>query len=150
MFSTFTQVPPIPPIPPVPPIPPIPPIPPVPPVPDIQFPPMPPDVFIPHEAVVLVQSFFFTVAVIILGYPIIRALTRRFLDRPATTPQISSDVTTRLDRIEQAVDAIAIEVERVSEAQRFQTKLMTEARALPGGGSADAGAAGARKDSSRS
>ena len=32
----------------------------------------------------------------------------------------------RLERIEQAVDSIAIEVERVSENQRFMTRLMTE------------------------
>jgi hypothetical protein len=33
----------------------------------------------------------------------------------------------RLARIEQAVDAIAIEVERISEAQRFTTRLLAEA-----------------------
>ncbi|MBW8770891.1 MAG: hypothetical protein JF589_14135 [Gemmatimonadetes bacterium] len=32
----------------------------------------------------------------------------------------------RLARIEQAVDAIAIEVERIAESQRFLTKLQTE------------------------
>jgi hypothetical protein len=32
----------------------------------------------------------------------------------------------RLERIEQAVDAIAIEVERVSEGQRFVTRLLSE------------------------
>ena len=32
----------------------------------------------------------------------------------------------RLARIEQAVDAIAVEVERISEAQRFTTKLLAE------------------------
>ena len=39
----------------------------------------------------------------------------------------------RLLRIEQAVDAIAVEVERISEGQRFLTKLQTERadRALP-------------------
>ena len=42
----------------------------------------------------------------------------------------------RLDRIEQAVDAIAIEVERMSESQRFTTRLLSERlptpEALPG------------------
>ena len=97
------------------------------------FPPFPPGM-IPPEAVEIVQSFFLTVAIIALGLPIIRAITRRFVDRPPATPAISGDVTTRLERIEQAVDAIAIEVERISEAQRFQTKLLSETRALPGGG----------------
>ena len=32
----------------------------------------------------------------------------------------------RLARIEQAVDAIAIEVERIAESQRFLTRLQTE------------------------
>ena len=32
----------------------------------------------------------------------------------------------RLSRIEQAVDAVAVEVERVSEGQRFTTKLLSE------------------------
>lgn len=36
----------------------------------------------------------------------------------------------RLARIEQAVEAIALEVERISEGQRFTTKLLSE-QALP-------------------
>ncbi len=32
----------------------------------------------------------------------------------------------RLTRIEQGVDAVAVEVERISEAQRFTTKLLNE------------------------
>ena len=38
----------------------------------------------------------------------------------------SFDVEARLDRIEQAVEAIAIEMERVGEGQRFVTKLLAE------------------------
>jgi len=49
-------------------------------------------------------------------------------------PNAASDE--RLARIEQAVDAIAIEVERISEGQRFTTKLLSERAkqdaALPG------------------
>ena len=37
----------------------------------------------------------------------------------------------RMERLEQAVDAIAIEVERVGEAQRFQTRLLAEANIVP-------------------
>lgn len=50
--------------------------------------------------------------------------------RPAPSPQD----THRLDRIEQAVDAIAIEVERVSEGQRFLTRLLAEGHQFPGVG----------------
>lgn len=45
----------------------------------------------------------------------------------------SSPVTeARLARIEQAVDAIALEVERISEGQRFTTRLLSEqAQGIP-------------------
>ena len=45
--------------------------------------------------------------------------------RLATRPPVDND---RLLHLEQAVDAIAIEIERISEAQRFQTKLLSEGR----------------------
>lgn len=98
------------------------------------MPPFPPG-YIPHEVVSIVQSFFLTIAVIALGIPIIRALTRRFVDRPPLAQGISADLHDRLERIEQAIDTVAIEVERISESQRFLTKLMADPRALPGGGS---------------
>ena len=48
-------------------------------------------------------------------------------------PAQSAEGSQRLDRIEQAVDAIAIEVERVSEGQRFMTRLMSEGHQFPDG-----------------
>lgn len=83
----------------------------------------------------IAESFFTMVAAIALGVPLIRLVGRR-LERPpppAAPPALSADATARLERIEQAVDSIAIEMERVSEAQRFAAKLLAEAsaRALP-------------------
>ena len=51
----------------------------------------------------------------------------------------SPDHTQRLERMEQAIDTIAIEMERVSEGQRFVTRLLSESRApgLPGAQQAD-------------
>ena len=43
------------------------------------------------------------------------------------------DASQRLERLEQAVDAVAIEVERVSEGQRFITKIMTQGEAAAAG-----------------
>ncbi|HEY3257253.1 MAG TPA: hypothetical protein VGJ64_00220 [Gemmatimonadaceae bacterium] len=42
-------------------------------------------------------------------------------------------MTARLERMEQGIDAIAVEVERISEGQRFTTKLLSEreGHALP-------------------
>lgn len=48
------------------------------------------------------------------------------------TQAYSAERDERMERLEQAVDAIAIEVERVGEAQRFQTKLLAEANVAPG------------------
>lgn len=45
---------------------------------------------------------------------------------PAPVGQRIDDLSPRFDRLEQAVDAIAIEVERVSEGQRFVTKILAE------------------------
>ncbi len=62
--------------------------------------------------------------------PLFRAFGRRLerrRDPPAELPQLAP----RLDRIEQAIEAIAVEVERISEGQRYVTKQMHEMRALP-------------------
>jgi len=45
--------------------------------------------------------------------------------------ELSSAADDRLARLEHAVDAIAVEVERISEGQRFTTRLLSE-RARPG------------------
>ena len=65
----------------------------------------------------------FTLAVLM---PISLGLTRRLWRRvPAAAPPPEIPPQ-RLDRLEHAVDAIAIEIERVSEGQRFMTKIMSE------------------------
>jgi hypothetical protein len=61
--------------------------------------------------------------------PIALSISRLFWKRGSrklTVPPPAPDSTERLERIEQAVDAIAIEVERVSEGQRFVTRLLSE------------------------
>jgi len=55
----------------------------------------------------------------------IHAYLRRVRRKDSYIPAARHDED-RLARIEQAVDAIAIEVERVAESQRFLTKLQTE------------------------
>jgi hypothetical protein len=44
----------------------------------------------------------------------------------STTPRVDEVILPRLDRLEQAVDAIAIEIERISEGQRFVTRVFAE------------------------
>jgi hypothetical protein len=66
-----------------------------------------------------------TAVLLVLGIPFVRALTRRW-DRDSLQPKVPPEVVARLERIEQAVEAVAIEVERISEGQRFTTKLLSD------------------------
>lgn len=50
--------------------------------------------------------------------------------RAAIAPPSSREADLRMERVEQAVDTIAVEVERISEGQRFVTQLMTQMPAL--------------------
>jgi len=98
----------------------------------VPFPPFPPGgPQIPEGAVVISVAFFVMCAVIAIGLPIVRAITRRMDRRNAAVPNADADMRDRLERIEQAVDAIAVEVERISEGQRFTTKIISEFRGLP-------------------
>jgi hypothetical protein len=88
----------------------------------------PPGEIIPPQAVDISIAFFLMVAAIIIGLPIARAFARR-MDRKGGGPaQIPREVTEQLTQINQAVDAIALEVERISEGQRFTTRLLAEQR----------------------
>jgi hypothetical protein len=82
---------------------------------------------IPPQVVDISIAFFFTVAAIIIGLPLARAFARR-MDRRGGQAQIPGEVADRLNHLSQAVDAIALEVERISEGQRFTTRLLSEQR----------------------
>jgi hypothetical protein len=70
-------------------------------------------------------------------FPLTIAYARRIWRRgAAAVTALPGELTDRLTRIEQAVDAIAIEVERVGEGQRYVTGLFAEqpsSRALGAG-----------------
>lgn len=75
-------------------------------------------------------TFFIMVPVTVIGVMLTRAHTRRLEQRPHRT-ELSPELAVRLDRMEQAMDAIAVEVERISEGQRFTTKLLSERSGTP-------------------
>lgn len=75
--------------------------------------------------IVVPIGFFAMVVAIVLGVPLVRARIRERERHGAPTLQ-DAQATERLARIEAAVESIAIEVERISEAQRFTTKLLSE------------------------
>jgi hypothetical protein len=54
--------------------------------------------------------------------------------RQVAAPEIVqrlNDITDRLGRLDNAIDAVAVEVERISEGQRFTSKLLAERAAAP-------------------
>jgi hypothetical protein len=84
---------------------------------------MGPEVIVPISGMVMILG-------IVLGIPLVRAYTRRVEMRPRESLP-SGEIVTRLDRIEQSIEAMATEVERIAEGQRFTTKLLSESRSAP-------------------
>lgn len=90
-------------------------------------PPAFPNDVIPPQAVDISIAFFIMVAVILIGWPLARAMGRR-LERRADAPALPDPAMSgQLQRIEQAVEAMSIEIERISESQRFLAKLQNGA-----------------------
>ncbi len=74
----------------------------------------------------IVQTLTVGIVAMAFGIPLIKLVARRMEQRNAVPPKAISGMTERLERIERAVDTMAIEVERISEGQRFTTKLLAE------------------------
>jgi hypothetical protein len=73
------------------------------------------------------------VSVIFVGMPLAigaAVMMLRRSNRP-NVPAVPTATQQRLERMEQAIDTIAIEMERVSENQRFLTRVLTEGPAQP-------------------
>lgn len=75
-------------------------------------------------------SIIFTLGVLM---PLAIAYARRILRRPMPPTPILTESVERLARLENAIDSIALEVERISEGQRFVTKLLSEHKMLGAG-----------------
>jgi hypothetical protein len=69
-------------------------------------------------------TLFVVTGFVIVLTPMARAMARR-MDRVSSN-EIPEHVSVRLERMEQSIDAIAEQVERVAEGQRFTTKLLSE------------------------
>ncbi|HYW30668.1 MAG TPA: hypothetical protein VE869_04105 [Gemmatimonas sp.] len=80
---------------------------------------------VPDGVVDIVMTLGATVVLCVVGFPVARAFGR-WLDRRGTAPTVPSDLVSRLNGIEQAVETVAVEVERISEGQRFTTKLLND------------------------
>jgi hypothetical protein len=76
------------------------------------------------------QTFMFVgfiivvIAAVAVLRPIMRAIGKRIEGAP-NRDVLAGASTERLERIEQAVEAMAVEIERISEGQRFTTRLLS-------------------------
>ena len=84
---------------------------------------MDPDVVKLAQVLIVVTTFGIVGST---AYLILRAIFVRIGRRAPAVPPLAAVDDTRFARLEQAVDAIALEVERISEAQRFAARLMAE------------------------
>jgi len=84
---------------------------------------------VPKGAVAITAIFFGCMAFMVVGWPIARAIGR-LIDRravqPPATPALGRETIARLDALERNLDTVAIEVEKLSEAQRFTTRLLEQ------------------------
>lgn len=74
------------------------------------------------------------VSIIFILGPLAVGFARTLWKRPspaALPPAAITETAQRLERLEGAVDSIAIEIERISEGQRFVTKLLSEGQRAP-------------------
>jgi len=87
---------------------------------------------IPTNVYKLGQSGIIGVTLMIVAFPVfgfLKALVNRSATRQLAAP--SRDTTDRLQRIEAAVEAMSVEVERISEGQRFVTRVLAERSSAP-------------------
>jgi hypothetical protein len=86
----------------------------------------PDDFSMPQGAVDVSIVFFVTVAFCVVGFPLARAFARR-IDRKTVVQAVAApDLTPHIRQLQDSVDAMALELERISEGQRFTAKLLSE------------------------
>ncbi len=88
---------------------------------------------IPSNVYMLAKDGIWGFTMMIIAFPVFGFL-KALVNRRAAAQQAlpARDVTDRLHRIESAVEAMSVEVERISEGQRFVTKVLTERSSTPG------------------
>ncbi|MHB1223852.1 MAG: hypothetical protein ACYC2G_07385 [Gemmatimonadaceae bacterium] len=77
------------------------------------------------EGILVPLGFFLMIVVLAIGVPLARAFARN-LDRRGDRAVLPPGMDDRLLQMQQSLDAVAVEIERISEAQRFTTRLLAE------------------------
>lgn len=79
-----------------------------------------------YEAVIALVSIIFGTGATVAVAAIIANTVLKLRKVPQVDLVGLQQVEARLERMEQALDAVAVEMERVSEGQRFTTRLLSE------------------------
>jgi len=79
---------------------------------------------LPEGLVDMMMVIFGFVALTSIGTPLAKAFAKRWERKGEREQQVQ--LAQRLDAIEQAIETVAVEVERISEGQRFTSKLLAE------------------------
>lgn len=94
----------------------------------------------------IVQTLTIGLVALAFGVPIIKMIARRVEQRGDVPPKALTGIADRLEHIERAVDTMAVEIERISEGQRFTTRLLAErAESSRGPKAGSGGAPGAER-----
>ncbi len=80
---------------------------------------------VPDGAVIISLAFFIAVVLLVLGMPLMRALGRR-AERRHAVAIADPEAKQQLRELSHAVEAIAIEVERLASGQREVTRVLSE------------------------
>ena len=79
---------------------------------------------VPQGAVDISIAFFVTIASIVVLLPFSRAMARLVDRRTQTLGSGAQNIAPQIAQLQESVDAMAVELERITEAQRFQSKLL--------------------------
>jgi hypothetical protein len=80
---------------------------------------------VPRGAVQMTYAISSAIVAIAFVGPLLRFFLRRY-ERRAITTTLSREVQARLDAMDRNIDTVALEMERVSEGQRFTAKLLEQ------------------------
>ena len=81
----------------------------------------------PPEEVFVLGGMFIVIVLLPLSVAMARRIWRRGV---ATITKLPAELTERLSRLEQGMDAVAVEVERIGEGQRYMARMMGEDASL--------------------
>jgi len=77
----------------------------------------------PPEEVFILSGMFIVIVLLPLSIALARRIWRRGV---ATITKLPAELTERLMRLEQGMDAVAVEVERIGEGQRYMARMLGE------------------------